>query len=300
MIKKTLAVTLLLFIIFSILIVIPPFSIKVWQTQQHENIVKAEEFIYANNYKNIIIGTSLSAELTMDSLKDFYNLGFKGQSIYDGLTILSKVKKTPTNIFIETNMLLRDQNSNFTETLFDPILYPFKSYLSPLRDGYEPLAHLGQFVSFGVTPFIFNIKSSLAHLRAKLKHHPIAQKKSEEALIESDFFKEQVKIYSLKPSDSLLNIKLDELENLIIPLKKRGINIIFFEMPINKYLCNLLLPETIRDAFKRRFNPEKYTYLKSADCANFNTSDGFHLNKQESQVYTGFFKKEASHLSNSL
>ena len=93
---------------------------------------------------------------------------------------------------------------------------------------------------------------------------------------------------------------LDELENLIIPLKKRGINIIFFEMPINKYLCNLLLPETIRDAFKRRFNPEKYTYLKSADCANFNTSDGFHLNKQESQVYTGFFKKEASHLSNSL
>ena len=103
MIKKSIFVALLLFALWTAFLMLKPnasVSQHVWQ----ENIITTEEYLYDVDFvPNVILGSSLSERIIIDSLSDFFSLAFGGQSIYDGLEILTQKDKLPKRVFIEIN-----------------------------------------------------------------------------------------------------------------------------------------------------------------------------------------------------
>ena len=107
MIKKSIILCISLFLIYTLFIYF--LAPKWWTASQHqwqENIVKAQQFSYnKETFQNIIVGSSLSSRLIMDSIPETYNLSFAGQSIFDGLNIVCNSNKSIKNVFIEINLL---------------------------------------------------------------------------------------------------------------------------------------------------------------------------------------------------
>ncbi len=140
MIKKSILTFLILFVIYSVVVTTKP-SIGASQHQWQRNVIKAQKFLFneTDTIKNVIVGSSLSSRLVVDNLPGFYNLSFDGLCIYDGLKIIRNKKALPQNVFIETNVLLRDESKDFTDALFSPILYFLTKHLIALRADKQPI-----------------------------------------------------------------------------------------------------------------------------------------------------------------
>ena len=83
MIKKTIIVFIVLFGVYTFIILLNP-SISATQHQWQDNVVRAEKYIYdeSDTINNLIVGSSLSLLIRNDSLRHFYNLAFAAQSFY--------------------------------------------------------------------------------------------------------------------------------------------------------------------------------------------------------------------------
>lgn len=290
MIKKSIILCISLFLIYTLFIYF--LAPKWWTASQHqwqENIVKAQQFLYnkKETFQNIIIGSSLSSRLIMDSIPETYNLSFAGQSIFDGLNIVCNSNKSIKNVFIEINVVDRAENKNFTSSLNSILYYPKKKLIS-LRDDKQPIAVMGYQFSFRVTEKIIRKIKSFLGLSIK-KENKI-----------DNFFSKLLKLeindYSKPPSQSLLKESFINLKNYVSILEKKNTNIIFFEMPVNQNLTYLSKATTIRNSFYRNFPKSKYKYIKLPDTIKFVTGDGVHLTVEESLIYTSYLKKNMKNL----
>ena len=102
----------------------------------------------------------------------------------------------------------------------------------------------------------------------------------------------QIKDNSKTPDIKLLRRCFKKLKAYVINLQKRGVNIVFFEMPVNSVLRNLQKPSIIRSSFYQNFSPAAYTYIPIPDSLKFETTDGIHLNKDDAFIYTSYFKSK--------
>ena len=64
--------------------------------------------------------------------------------------------------------------------------------------------------------------------------------------------------------------------------ERRGIRVIFFEMPINPALCNMPLLTSIRNLIRTQFPSERY--FRIGDCNAVTTEDGVHLSYPEDSM----------------
>ncbi len=290
MIKKTLVVGTVFFVIYTIF----TFSIMpdkyVSQHQWQSNIITAQKYMYddMDSYSNVIIGSSLSNRLVIDSLPKTYNLSFSGQSIYDGLDILSHKTNLPKNIFIEMNIALRAKDENFASAVFSPILYYPRKMLPSLRDGKQPIGILGGITSSIITrPFIEGLKNIF-----QLNEESTTNVNKKELF--SKMLLLEIKNYSQCPSQKTINGSFDSLDKLVSQLENRGVNIVFFEIPVNSKLNNLPRAKTIRTAFYNNFPSSTYTYISMPDSLKFETTDGLHLNEDEALKYTMYLRSKLS------
>jgi hypothetical protein len=76
-------------------------------------------------------------------------------------------------------------------------------------------------------------------------------------------------------------------------LKSKGVNIVFFEMPLNPSLVELALSRSVRKRFYDFFPENENNYIKVPDCSGYITTDGLHLNDKEAALYTAYFKEAA-------
>lgn len=275
MIKKTLISALIFLILHALFVNITQISNS--QNQWQENIVKAQHFIYTDNdIKNIIVGSSLSNRLLMDSLKGFYNLSLLGQNIYDGLYILTKKNKIPNYIYLEMNIVLGKENNSFKSSLYSPILYNVRRIIPSLRDEYQPV---GQ------------ISSIMMSLLNKIQPN---SKLLQTPTINSNIFNKLLDIkineYSKIPDEKVLIDRFSVIKRYVTELEKKGAQVIFFEMPVNEKLCNLPMASIIREYFYKTFPIDKYKYIPSPDCKSYITRDGIHLGPEEAIKYTRYFK----------
>ena len=143
MINRSLLVGIVLFTIYSLVINLKP-KLSSTQHQWQDNIAKAQNYVFneSDTLNNIIIGSSLSCRILTDSLPSFYNLSFNGQGIFDGLKIIKNKHNLPKNIFIETNVILRKENSDFTSSLLFPISFYLRKHLLSLRADKQPISIL--------------------------------------------------------------------------------------------------------------------------------------------------------------
>ncbi len=289
MIKKTIIVFIILFGVYTFIILLNP-SISATQHQWQDNIVRAEKYIYdeSDTINNLIVGSSLSLLIRNDSLRHFYNLAFAAQSFYEGLEIVSHKKKLPKNIFIETNFVFKEQNKAFSSGLFSFLNYNIKKYCISLRSDKQPLVF--------IYPAIKKEWQMNKNEFEKNKKQP-----SVKEIQESEIFKKLLKLqlanYAKIPDSTFVSNQFLLLTSMVTELKSKGVNIIFFEMPINPNLVELPLAKLIRNSFYKYFPVDQNNYIKMPDCSNYITGDGLHLEYEESITYTSYFKKEAKKYS---
>ena len=261
---------------------------KWWHATQNQwqgNLVKAQKFIYTKNrYTNVIVGSSLASKMVADSLPNTYNLAFDGLSIYDGLEILTHVKNSPKNVFIETNVVLRTADTDFTSGLFLPIPYYSKESIMALRDDEQPIAVVGNQIYWRISnKIIDSFKSIFSNSSAK-----------KTVDVKNNLFPKmlaiQVNDYSKTPDKKIVKESFTKLKKYVSELQGKGVNIVFFEMPVNKALINLPGASIIKSTFFSDFPQTKYTYILVPDSVTYVTGDGLHLNSESAMAYTHYLK----------
>jgi len=127
MIKKSIIISTILLFVYNLLLSAIDFPVKPGH-QWQDNIITAEDYIYKQNEKKIVIaGSSLSCVLIDDLLpKKCFNLAFAGLSAFDGLEIIKRTGSMPDIVLIETNPVFRSTDKNFLNSIFMPIRYSLK------------------------------------------------------------------------------------------------------------------------------------------------------------------------------
>ena len=249
------------------------------QHQWQDNIIKAQNFIYHTEGKapeNIIVGSSMSCRLVQDSLQDFYNLSFSGQSVFDGLRILKAQKNLPKHLFIEMNVILKKEDKNFTDALLNPFLYTLKKYIPVLRDGKQPMAIAG----FLLSEVIKETGNATT---------PTTSSVNQDALFMKTL-NVQRKDYLNAPGKETSEAIFTQLKDYTDYFQQEGVDVIFFEMPVHPSLCNLPKAVVIREKFYQNFPRDKYYYIPMPNCNIYHTTDGIHLTQEETLVYTSYLK----------
>ncbi|MBN1967952.1 MAG: hypothetical protein JXR48_18050 [Candidatus Delongbacteria bacterium] len=287
MIKRTLIFTTILLVIWQILISFIPlrFSLHQWQ----ENISQAENFLFdVKNIDYLIVGSSLSKRIVINSLPEFYNLSFGGQSYLDGLNLLEIKKIMPKKIFIEVNYIDRDEDKNFQNLLTSSLMNNLKKELTFLRSDKQPLTYLS-----------VGIKELLRVTKRSLSGNPVIQESekevnSKDAILEKMLIL-QSKNYSIIDTNNINNY-LSKLKSLVNNLESRGIEIVFFEMPVNENLVHLQRTTYIRSKIINDFCNNKF--IVQSDTVHYKTSDALHLTANEAEMFTMYFKGELNRIIN--
>ena len=287
MIKRTLITALLILVTYLIAVPLLLPTVQVEQHQLQENKIKAQNFIYneSDTIENVIVGSSLAARILTDSLDRFYNLSFSGLSTFEGLRIILEKEHLPKNIFIETNMILRGEDMEFTTSLFSPYTYYSQSYLPALRTGKEPLA-----IVIETAQKIVKGKPDENNKRNKGKNP------SQDISASDPLFKKvlagHISNYSNKPDSIRLHNSMEKLKELVEMLRERNVNVVFFEMPVDSSLCGLPLFSALRETIHQTFPKNEYHYIEQPACGNYITTDGLHLPSLDAIKYTHYFKNK--------
>jgi len=285
MIRKALLTALILLMLHALFVHVNPISSSQYAWQG--NTVKAQQFIYGDTSQFIIIGSSLSNRLVMDSLQGITNLSFSGQGIFDGLSIVNHHNKLPRSVFIETNIMMRGENKNFTSYINSPVLGPLKRWFPSFRDEFQPAGMLGETI-----------------IRTFKKEESIPGSEIENATTQGaegdTFFQKmlarQAEDYNETPDSAFLRLRFEDLSKEVENLEKNGVRVVFFEMPVNETLCDLPEPQMIREYYRRFFPESTYDYIRVPHCSGYKTTDGAHLDKVEALRYTKFFKRNVEAL----
>lgn len=289
MIKRALISFVVIFIGYNLFLV---YFIPIWDTCKHqwdENNVNAENYISNHKkYESVIVGTSLSQSIITDSLPKFYNLSFAGKSIYDGLNIILRSEAKPKHIFIETNFPLRMEDPLFLNQNCSYLSTKLKSNFPSLKKSNEPIAAFGNEIFYDVcATLIINLRTFLN----------LNDSKAEEKL-NSDFFNSsthQEKVKTPELNKESIKFSFDKLSILVSTLKKKGIKIIFFEMPESSLFSNSPSAKILRNKFKTVFKENQFDYIPNSSYI-YDTTDGHHLGECESLHYTCYFNKNVTEL----
>lgn len=293
MIKRSLLVAVLLLFSWSIFIKIVPFSLS--QHQWQKNIVVAEKFMFSKiDVDNVIVGSSLSDRLIMDSLPNFYNLAMSGQSVFDGLNIILNKKEAPKRVFIEINVLSRGENTVFKEIVSSPIQNALKNNSDIFKTDKHPISFIEKELFRPIIKLFFSKIISRLQRLTQTKSGETQNKN-----VTTTFFDKMLDLrkdeYS-KIVDSLeMNRKFEKLSQDITILKSQGVKIIFFEMPINAQLVDLNLAVYFRNKVKNEY-PHFDFIEHPKDLENYKTTDGHHLTKDEAKIYSGYLNKRVTDL----
>lgn len=286
MIRKALLTAFTLLLLHALFVYVNPISSSQYAWQG--NTIKAQQFIYGDASESIIVGSSLSNRLVMDSLQGMTNLSFSGQGIFDGLSILNHSSKSPRLVFIETNIMMRDENENFTSYINSPVLSPIKRAIPSLRDEFQPVGILGEII-------IRTLKKDESGQSNDLEE--MTTQRSGDDTFFQKMLTLQAENYNQTPDTTVLRARFEDLAKAVENLEVNGVRVIFFEMPVNETLCDLAEPQMIREYYRRYFPESKYDYIRVPHCDGYVTTDGAHLGGAEALRYTKFFKRHAEALA---
>jgi len=287
MIRRSILFTVICLILHFLFIkaVKPHWKWKATQHQWQENIVKAQKFIYGESFskRKVIVGSSLSNRLVMDSLEDFCNLSFNAKSIFEGLALIKKSSQPVQSVYIEMNMVLGGSDPSFSSSIVDPVPFYIKKYFFYLREENQPVGYVGELASYKIVKPVFRRMKSLFgnnHGKNTSQQSPLFNK-----MLKNHAFE-----FNEKPSEEKLDQVFNLLKKEITYFAEKNIQVAFFEMPVNKSICNSMRAVAVRESFYKYFPPQKYNYIDMPDCSAFLTTDGIHLSDTEAAIYTSYFK----------
>ncbi len=247
-----------------------------------DNIISAENYMLdESNIQNVIVGSSLARRLIMDSLPEYFNLSLGGLSVYDGLNVVRSGRNLPDRLYVEINALIRQENTTFNGIVSSKPLNTAKMYIPALRRDKQPLSALIDLAVVPVVKAYFGGRKPVSNPE-QLKNKGINE----------DLFRQMVQIEikkNMQPLDSLyLEDQICLLKDHVKYLQTKGVEVIFFEMPVNIELANLRRNQQIRQAVVSNFPDEAFIGIP-ADLEPYHTTDGLHLSRDEALLYTAYF-----------
>jgi len=298
MIKRSLAVTGILFALYSISVLFVkdrPWFFPV-EHQWQENLMTAQEYIYERQDSRIVIvGSSMSRMIEQESLPaDCFNLSLIGRSLYEGLVIIRRAGARPDIVLAKTNVTLRDLDGRFINGLFNPVLSVVRKRFPPLRAAYSPIRLLQG--SLRVSRTILARKFPRVSRPASNSPDPGFQKvspkiaKPDTKPVNRESVREMLTgppagSKNESPDSGEMQARLGELKREIDCLIKEGANVVFFEMPVHPQLYASARAVAERAAFRRTFPPSEYTYLRDPECERYHTTDTVHLDSDAARNY---------------
>lgn len=278
MIKRSLVIFAVLFVIFNIAATYTQPDDKYAQSDFQRNVIKADKYIYTDsNYNAVILGSSLAYRIPTDSLSGFYNLALSGMSIYDGGAVLLSRKALPKTVFIEINIIQRPKSESFSDEFESPVYSFIKQIFPALRTENQP---------------VILIKKGINQLKEPgvIKRHNKATPKN--VYMPDRLFKPllaiQVKEYS-KPDTILTNRSIISLKELVKEIKARGSKVVFFEMPVNPIIQQSPKATLIRELIAKNFPHNTFI---STPPGPFKTRDGLHLAQKEAFDYALYLRSK--------
>ena len=273
-----------LFLLYNIALLIHPLR-KYFGAQSgwQENVIKAQEYLWANPPKmGAIVGSSLAARLAPTTLEtDFDNLSFSADGPLTGLEIIRRKAIRPRLVLIETNMLLRERNENVIDCAFRPVLSDLRPLALGLRERYQPANFIAGAVgaklvdwSLGAGRHIYP-RSHVGAPSSTDKTKVIRDKVMTCAKAENEIIPERAQIER----------QIDRMKRCVADLEERGARCAFVEMPIDASLAELAQPSLIRSRMLEAFPESKYIWVRPEKNRQYVTLDGMHLPVAEADAY---------------
>jgi hypothetical protein len=294
MIRRVLYLFLTLMLGYQSLLWLVP-SFGSFQHQWQENEVIAERYLFGPRQDMVILGTSLATRLDMQQLPGMYKMTFGGLGIFDGLSLLLAKDSLPSQVYIETNFLLRKPNQALMTALQNPITYGLKRRFSMFRADKQPVGMAIEGVKI-IRRWVNGeqfIKSQIPVVMDEMSTADV--ERVDTPLMRGDFFVRMMQAEAYKFSQPTDSIELDSqialLQTYIEALINGGVAVYLFEMPIEQELQNLPVPMAIRRAVRQHFATHPKITILPRFTDTYFTEDGLHLGWREAQRFTRAFRQ---------
>lgn len=253
---------------YSLFIVLVP-NKGIGTHQWQENQIRAQRYLYESTTDTVIVGTSLSARLLLDSLKSLSSCAFSACVVEDGLRLILSKELLPHYVLIETNYILRSSNEELVKVNTQGPLPFLRKYIPIIREQNSPISMFGSCFMQGALAPADTV--DMERLQDNIRNRILDDN--------THFLTE----YQLKK-------QMNVIRSLVSKLEDRGTKIVFYEMPLNDRLRHIRSNEQTRQAVIRMFPKDRYVYLPN-DTSTYLTNDGEHLDSEGQRRYSHFLKK---------
>lgn len=290
MVKKSICITLLLLVLYTLAIkLFKPTPVAQQQFQQ--NLINAQNYVYNDSAKklDVIVGTSISAGIKIKLMPGgMYSLAFAGQSIYDGLALIENAKAHPKYIFIEENSILTPERPDFITCIFNPVNYYRKKYFVCMDDSYQPAGQTYKLIANhaqgAIKRFTTYVLTPAIHIFDKGKA----------AKVNTDDFYAEEKRRNQKVDTAVVKAAFEKLKERVSLLEKGGSKICFYAVPADAPIYNGKLARTIRQLFPIYFPRSTYSYIPEPNIAEYHTYDQIHMVDTSCVRFTHYMAKQVN------
>ena len=278
MIKRSILCFAVLFGIHLVIVLLNP-MVGMATHQWQDNVIKAQQFIYAEKSDTVMVGTSLSARIIRDSIPTVKSVSFGGCAVEDGLRIILSKGDLPRFILAETNLFFLDGNPELVSKMTEGVMPMLRRWIPSLREQYQPICMLASMMASAadINPQAGTSTVDMDLLNESIEHH--------------------IK-YDWQMPEPQAETRMGDMKRLVEMFEAKGTRVLFFEMPVNERLTHLKRYDQTRELMQKTFPADRYTYLPF-DTTRYVTTDGEHLDYEGQQVFSHYFKGVLSDLGRS-
>lgn len=278
MIKRSILCFAVLFGIHLVIVLLNP-MVGMATHQWQDNVIKAQQFIYAEKSDTVMVGTSLSARIIRDSIPTVKSVSFGGCAVEDGLRIILSKGDLPRFILAETNLFFLDGNPELVSKMTEGVMPMLRRWIPSLREQYQPICMLASMMASAadINPQAGTSTVDMDLLNESIEHH--------------------IK-YDWQMPEPQAETRMGDMKRLVEMFEAKGTRVLFFEMPVNERLTHLKRYDQTRELMQKTFPADRYTYLPF-DTTRYVTTDGEHLDYEGQLVFSHYFKGVLSDLGRS-
>jgi hypothetical protein len=252
------------------------------------NIVKAQRYVYQNNadIQMVMVGSSLSANLKVKEIGDrVSSIALGGGASQTGLEIIKKSKNKPPIVLVEINdTISREIDTDFVNSLYNPVFYGLRRYLPMLREEYRPVSIFIDALKNRSKQDRNLSKEELDRLETRNITPELSRKGIQMAV--------EVESKSLSEKDTeILKKEADVIKSQIAEIKKDGkVRLVLFDIPIESSVDAAIRRKQVRALMQNLFPADSFEWLTPPPARKWLTNDGIHLIRSDARDFAQFLR----------
>lgn len=224
----------------------------------------------------VVAGSSMSDRLDAAALgPDRAKLTFPGGGPLTALEIIRRSGRTPSVLWFETNLIIRDPDETLISDATDAWRVGLRQHSSAFTEHGRPSAY-----GVGIVRTLFARACRVIPALGGAAPTPSAGPSLDPAVFEG-MMSGNRKHLSKSPDPTDLARRVELIGEAVDSLQKAGSKVVFYEMPCEPSLKDLAEPAALREAMRKRFPEGQYRWLDLSRDTPWQTTDGIHLTPAE-------------------